>query len=608
MNQLDNLCRLAALISHATAAVVILPDAKAPESSGPDQQNNRLIRIPVLNHEGNELAAIHLSYEQTAPVLSAEMLASLDLIALEVQQRLTRRQQELELEQKRSHLINLDFVASKVNNAIVINDPNNHVTWVNEAFEKITGFTLEDLRGRRLGDLIAGPKTDLELIAHARRLNRQNQSFTVDLLAYRKDKQPIWLSIYNSLIHDETGKVSAEVEIIIDITDKKLAEQEMLEKREQALQLSATREMFVSVMSHEIRTPLNAIVGMTHLLMENNPKPEQLEDLKILRFSSKALLHIVNDVLDFTKIESGNLQLESIPFSLPNLAKDMMNSLQVNAGKKGNTMVLALDERIPEKLMGDPTRLYQILMNLLGNASKFTSEGTITLELRLQAEHENAVVVHFKVQDTGIGIPADKLEEVFESFAQAKPEVARMYGGTGLGLSITKKLLKLFGADIVLQSKEGEGSSFSFQIAFDKVTPCGELNPCEEELLEAARSKRILVVDDNELNLMIAKRLLSKWGLQSEVALSGKEAITRVREGLYDLVLMDVKMPEMDGYEAARLIRELGSEYFKTLPIVALTAASPDEDRALFEQSGMSGHLRKPLDPEALKRLVNTLV
>lgn len=608
MNQLDNLCRLAALISHATKAVVLLPDAEAPELSGPGHQNDRIIRVPVLQPEGEELAAIYLSYEQAAPVLSAETLAALELIALEVERRLTRRQLEQELEQQRRHLINLDFVASKVNNAIVLNDASNHVTWVNEAFEKITGFTLEDLRGRRLGDLIAGPKTDLDLIAHARELNKQNQSFTVDLLAYRKDKVPIWLSIYNSLIMDDQGKVSAEVEIIIDITDKKLAEQEMLEKREQALQLSATREMFVSVMSHEIRTPLNAIVGMTHLLMENNPKPEQLEDLNILRFSSKNLLHIVNDVLDFTKIESGNLQLESIPFSLPDLVKDIVNSFQIDAAKKGNTMVLELDDRIPEKLMGDQTRLYQVLMNLLGNASKFTSFGTITLELRLEATRQQAVVVHFLVRDTGIGIPADKLEEVFESFAQAKPEVARKYGGTGLGLSITKKLLKLFGAEIVLESREGEGSSFSFQIAFDKVTPCGPENPCEDELLRSARSKRILVVDDNELNVMIARRILSKWGLQPEVALSGKEAIARVREGLYDLVLMDVKMPEMDGYEAARLIRALGTEYFRTLPIVALTAASPDEDQERFKESGMCGHLRKPLDPAALKKLLNSLV
>ena len=503
-----------------------------------------------------------------------------------------------------SELLNLSFVASKVNNAIVINDANNHVTWVNAAFEKITGFTLEDLKGRRLGDLISGPKTDVSLIEHARELNRKNQSFTLDLLAYRKDKRPIWVSVYNTIVFDEAEKVSAEVEIIIDITDKKLAEQEMLEAKEQALQLSEAKEMFLSVMSHEIRTPLNAILGMTHLLLENDPKPSQMDDLHILKFSGDNLLNIVNDILDFTKIETGNLQLEAIPFSLRLLVNDILNSLQVNVSKKQNTLKLTFDERIPERLLGDKTRLYQILMNLLGNAIKFTQNGLVELLVTLNEEREQNVVLFFQIKDSGIGIPPDKQQYIFESFTQAKSDIYRKYGGTGLGLPITKKLLQLYGSEIVVESSEGKGSAFSFHIAFDKIPVGIAANAAAEEIPEVFSNKRILVVDDNEINVLIAKRILNKWGLVIEMANSGIEAIAKVKNGLFDLVFMDVKMPDMDGFEACSLIRKLEGDYFKTLPIIALTASSLADEAVKYKESGMNGHLLKPLNPPDFKRLI----
>ena len=412
-----------------------------------------------------------------------------------------------------NELLNLSFVASKVNNAIVINDANNHVTWVNAAFEKITGFTLDDLKGRRLGDLLSGPNTDYALIENARALNKQNQSFTLDILAYRKDKKPIWLSIYNTLVFDEEGQVSAEVEVIIDITDKKLAEQEMMEAKEQALQLSEAKEMFLSVMSHEIRTPLNAILGMTHLLLENEPKPSQLDDLHILKFSGENLLHIVNDILDFTKMETGNLQLEFIPFSLRMLVNDIMTSLQVNVKKKQNTLNLCFDENIPERLMGDRTRLYQVLMNLLGNASKFTENGQIELSVNWKVRLSSSAIVFFQVKDNGIGIPEDKQEYIFESFTQAKSDISRKYGGTGLGLAITKRLLRLYGSDINWKAGEGEGAVFSFRIAFEKVSAAMPAAIADKVIPDSFRNKRILVVDDNEINVVIATRILNKWGL-----------------------------------------------------------------------------------------------
>jgi PAS domain S-box-containing protein len=631
-----------------------------------------------------------------------------------------------ELKKVEAELTQLSFVASKVNNGVVINDSQNNVVWINEAFEKITGFTLEDLQGKPLGDLISGPETDWSLIENARELTQKKQSFTVDLLAYRKDKQPIWLSIYNTVVLDDNGKVETEVEIIIDITEKKKAEeelqilslvasktntgvtitnergeitwvnealedligynlielkgkmlgdvissaetdqqiiekarkmglnkqaytievlahkkdgtrvwlavantpvinahgqlerqveliyditqrkqieQEMVEAREQALQLSEAKEMFLSVMSHEIRTPLNAVIGMTHLLLDNNPKASQVDDLNILKFSGENLLNIINDILDFTKIETGNLQLESIPFDLHTLCVDIVNSLQVNAGKKGNQLLLIYDDRIPTQILGDKTRLYQIIVNLVGNAIKFTDTGKVELIVKLSKNTENEVGIDFEVKDNGIGIPKDKQSYIFETFTQAKTDISRKYGGTGLGLAITKRLLKLYQSEIEVESTEHKGTTFSFSIAFSKLS--GQLKPlAPTNVPNQFIGKKILVVDDNEVNILIAKRFLSKWGLKIDFASNGEEAINKIVNNVYDLVFMDIRMPGIDGFDATRIIREIPGDYYKKVPIIALTASTLHNENMKFKESGMDGHILKPFNPEEIKEVL----
>ena len=502
-----------------------------------------------------------------------------------------------------NELLKLSFVASKVNNAIVINDSNNQVTWINDAFEKITGFTLEDIKGKRLGDLISGPETDMEVIEYARQQSKENQSFTIDILGYRKDKKPIWLSVYNTVILNQDGNDYIEVEIIIDITEKKQAEREMFEAKEQALQLSEAKEMFLSVMSHEIRTPLNAVIGMSHLLLENDPKPSQVDDLNILKFSGENLLHIINDILDFTKIDTGNLQLEKAPFSVRLLANDIVSSLQVNASKNSNQILLNVDSGIPEQILGDKTRLYQILMNLLGNAIKFTDHGTVELHMLLLENRESQVVIKFQVKDTGIGIPEDKQSYIFETFTQAKTDISRKYGGTGLGLAITKKLLKLHKSDIQVFSVEGKGTIFTFTLVLDKV-------PVDKQMSTSADPKdlfvgrKVLVVDDNEINILIARRILSKWGVDVQTASNGHDAIDKVLSNTFDLILMDIKMPGISGYETSSIIRDLEGEYYKTVPIYALTASSLQEENSQYLEVGMNGHLMKPFKPEDIKKIL----
>ena len=503
-----------------------------------------------------------------------------------------------------TELMQLSLVASKVNNAVVINDANNEVTWINEAFEKITGYNLDDLRGRRLGDLISGPGTDMALIEHARELSKRNESFSVDILAYRKDKQPIWLSVHNTAVLDERGVVEMEVEIIIDITEKKRAEKALMDAKEQALQLSASKEMFLSVMSHEIRNPLNAVIGMTHLLLENDPKPSQLEDLKILKFSGENLIHIINDVLDLTKIETGNLELEHIPFSLKTLTHDILTSLQINGNKNNNKLDLQFDDRVPESLLGDKTRLYQIFMNLLSNAVKFTQNGTVTLKVALEESTASSVRLNFAVQDTGIGIPEDKQAYIFESFTQARTDISRKYGGTGLGLAITKKLLKLFKSDIQVQSREGEGTTFYFSIDFEKINQ----NDIDTELkhqADAFSGKKVLIVDDNEINILIVKRILTNWGLENDVAANGEEAISKVMHNNYDIILMDINMPGLDGFETTSIIRDLEGAYYKEVPVIALTASTQYHDSSKITASGMNGYLLKPFNQEKVRTVLS---
>jgi PAS domain S-box-containing protein len=626
-----------------------------------------------------------------------------------------------------AELTKLSFVASKIDNGVVINDADNKVTWINAAFEKITGFSLDDLRGKLLGDMISGPETDWSIIEKAREMTEQGKSFTVDMLAYRKDKTPIWISVYNTVVLDENGKVESEVEIIIDITDKKKVEEELqilslvasntntgvtianengeitwvntaledligyklnelagkmlgdilsgtetdkqviakarekagkkqaynievlahkkngdeiwlsvsntpilndrgvverqvelinditqrkqvekeiIESREQALQLSEAKEMFLSVMSHEIRTPLNAVIGMTHLLIDNDPKESQIDDLNILKFSSENLLNIINDILDFTKIETGNLHLESIPFDLHTLSVDIINSLQVSAANKGNQLILVYDDRIPAVMLGDKTRLYQVLINLLGNAIKFTDYGKIQLNVKLKSIDESNALIYFEVKDTGIGIPKDKQSYIFETFTQAKTDIARKYGGTGLGLAITKKLLKLYHSDITVQSTEGKGTSFSFTINFSNVRE-GDKLITQVSLPSIYTDKRVLVVDDNELNILIAKRFLSKWGLTIDFATNGEEAINKIVNNTYDMVFMDIRMPGIDGFDATKIIRELEGEYYKKLPIIALTASTLHNENKKFKESGMNGHVLKPFNPNEIKEVLN---
>ncbi|MBD0256560.1 MAG: PAS domain S-box protein, partial [Cytophagales bacterium] len=384
------------------------------------------------------------------------------------------------------------------------------------------------------------------------------------------------------------------------VLERSIYEAELIQAKEQAEYSARAKEQFLSTMSHEIRTPMNAVIGMTHLLMQENPKPEQVGNLKTLQFSAENLLVLINDILDYNKIESGMVSFECIPFNLAGLLESIRFSLGFKAEEKHIGFDIRLDGPLPPVLLGDPVRLGQILANLVSNAIKFTEKGGVTLEAVVKRDDGDSVLLDFAVTDTGIGIKAEKLAYIFDRFTQAESDTTRKYGGTGLGLAITKRLLEMQGSQIGVDSRPGEGSRFYFSLSFRKGD---EASPVRDNYAHTATARlldhvRLLLVEDNEINRKVATKFLNKWGIQPDYAHNGVQAIEKINEKQYDLILMDLQMPEMDGYEAAKVIRETKAR--ESIPIIALTASAMHDVAQKIFDAGMNDFIMKPFHPDDL--------
>jgi PAS domain S-box-containing protein len=378
-------------------------------------------------------------------------------------------------------------------------------------------------------------------------------------------------------------------------------EQELIISKEKAEEASKAKEQFLSVMSHEIRTPMNAVVGISHLLLQEDPKPEQVESLNTLQFSANNLLALINDILDFSKIEAGKIDLENIDFNLLDLLQKQKRLMMPTARERGIELFFNIDEQVKEMVKGDSVRLNQILTNLLSNAIKFTPEGHVKLTVRQKNVTSKYIFLEFEVSDTGIGIPQDKLEIIFESFSQASTDTTRKYGGTGLGLAITKKLIDLQKGSIKVKSEINKGTSFTVELPFEKASK--QIQPRMKVAASSAQALKglnILLVEDQEINQFVAKRFLDKWGVNCDMANNGLEGLEKAKNQTYDVILMDLQMPEMDGFEACRKIRELQEPYFQHVPILALTAAALSGVKQSVLQAGMNDHISKPFDPTEL--------
>jgi signal transduction histidine kinase/CheY-like chemotaxis protein/ligand-binding sensor domain-containing protein len=400
----------------------------------------------------------------------------------------------------------------------------------------------------------------------------------------------------NHLVKERTSELENKT-LELEAANKKL-----LTAKEEAERSSRAKAEFLSTMSHEIRTPMHGVIGMIDLLLMEKPAKSQLEKLNILRFSAENLLMLINDILDFNKMDSGNLVLEKADFNLKETIANLKTGFESAADKKSIRLELHIDKQIPDILNGDRTRLAQIVNNLVANAIKFTEQGVVQIKVESITETDKQVLVGFTVKDTGIGIPSDKLEDIFEIFNQASSETTRKYGGSGLGLSITKKLLEMMGSKIKLESTVGSGSEFYFEIWFDLSQKADlanfeqtKIHP-ETQDFKSLYGTRVLLVEDNMINVKVATQLLKMWSVEVDVAMDGEKAVEKFESGNYNLILMDLHLPGMDGFEATRIIRKKDT----LIPIIALTAAAVNDEKNKALNAGMNDFIVKPFKLQEL--------
>ncbi|MEQ9441076.1 MAG: CheR family methyltransferase [Cyclobacteriaceae bacterium] len=499
------------------------------------------------------------------------------------------------------------IMESAIDFVIFTMDLDRKVTAWNAGAERITGYTKEVMLGE-LADLLFVPEdreTEPALEMNAVKVKGHAESKGWHL---RKDGRRFWGSGYVMPLLQENGQVRGYLKIITDSTGQMQMSNSLWEAKEAAERAANAKEEFLAHMSHEIRTPLNAVVGLSGLLLKQHPREDQLENLETLKFSAESLKMLVNDILDFSKIQAGKVMVEETNIRLKDLLYSLKKAHQNWAEEQGTSLQFQVDELIPEVVRTDSLKLSQVLNNLLSNALKFTKAGAVVVNVSLDQQDKGGEVrwIKFSVSDTGVGIPADKLETIFDTFTQADVSTVRNYGGTGLGLSITKLLLELMGSQINVESEVGKGASFYFTVPMRQ----GSANVVSAEEWEQPPGMqaqlltlKVLMVEDAHTNRMMLRQLLKKWWqLVPDEAEDGRQALDMVRQKQYDIILLDVRMPVMDGYQAARAMRALPN--YVQIPILALTADTVQEVEKHPEAALFTDVLIKPLDSADLQEKI----
>ncbi len=516
----------------------------------------------------------------------------------------------------------LSLIEASLDPLVTINTKGK-ITDMNEALVNITGLSRESLIDTDFFDYFTEPQKAREVYKEV----FAKGSVADSPLTLRHKNGKLTDVLFNGSVYkDDEGNVLGIVIVARDVTDQKRIETELVEAKvfaEMATEIAekaklkaenATRtaenalrakQQFLSNMSHEIRTPMNAIIGFTKVLLKTDMSAKQQEYLQAIKLSGDSLIVLINDILDLAKVDAGKMIFEQTPFKLSSSITAMLHLFEAKIREKNVTLIKDYDNRIPEVLVGDPVRLHQIILNLMSNAVKFTASGSITVSVHLLTEDAEKATIGFAVSDTGIGIAEDKIATIFENFQQASSDTSRLYGGTGLGLAIVKQLVEPQGGSVRVKSVVNEGSTFSFTLSFLKTTEKVdvEIKPEDEdtEIIDIS----VLVVEDIPLNQLLMKTILDDFGFERDVAANGKIAIEYLKEKTYDVVLMDLQMPEMNGFEATDYIRNTMKS---NIPIIALTADVTTVDLAKCKFVGMNDYIAKPIDERVLYHKIIELV
>lgn len=477
-----------------------------------------------------------------------------------------------------------------------------------KSFCEMTGYTQEELMGKNAIELFFS-KQYWKMIEEQDQKRKSGKQSVYEVQMKRKDGEIIWVLIGGSPFYDENGKFSGSIGIHYNITAQKELENELREARIIAENAREAEKQFLANMSHEIRNPINAIAGIINLLYDTHLSDEQLEYLNNIKYAADILLGLISDILDLSKIEAGKMELNEKHFELDENIRAIVKTYNFKSSDRDISFSYDLDKRLAEPVMADPTVINQILLNLIGNAVKFTEHGDVNISALVVEESETHFVVEIKVTDTGIGISDDQLEQIFNTFHQGNKQTKLRYGGTGLGLSIVRQLLKLYEGTIAVESEQDKGSTFTFTLKLRR----GHLVKREAEDISGTKNfqsktiRHVLIVEDNKINQQYLIGLLRKWKITYDLANHGGEAVELIEENTYDLVLMDIRMPVMDGYETTIRIRNHTNNPNCNVPIVALTASALVDEKARAFEAGMNFHLTKPFSPDQLVGIMDSI-
>jgi two-component system, sensor histidine kinase and response regulator len=571
--------------------------------------------IPTMHYTGMAAASFTVSSEApdlthaisihdlgalgiTLTTLAVLAIVSLSSIA---DRKYSAQSRELEAAEKRYRLLFQRSLAGVLRTAL-----DGKILDCNDACARIFGFdSCEEMLSTRIDDRYENPADRTPFIA---RLKEAGSLANYEQRLQRKDGSPVWILASTSVVEGKNGDASITEGTLIDITERKRAEEELKHAKDAAEAASRAKSEFLANMSHEIRTPLNGIMGMTELTLETELSEEQRGYLSMVKSSADALLAVINDILDFSKIEAGKMELDRTVFSVRELLEETIRSFGVTAGEKHIELVCDIRSDVPQLVAGDPIRLRQVIVNLLGNAIKFTDRGEVVLQASVHALHDGSVELLFVVRDTGIGIPKDKQQLVFEAFAQADGSSRRKYGGTGLGLTISSRLVGMMGGSIWLESEAGQGATFHFTASFGLAEAAADSSEPKDGGLAGVS---VLIVDDNPTNRRILERTLLQWGMKPAVAASGWQAIAELRRGREagqstPLMLLDSQMPQLDGFATAAAIKQ--DPELRNTTIMMLTSGGQRGDADRCRQLGISAYLSKPVRQRELREAISRIL